>query len=51
MLEHHLFIPAILKSELVWQFEEETKLRRLETLNKLVAQLPTSTRVTSRAGD
>eukprot|EP01034_Spumella_vulgaris_P022618 gene22618-28755_t len=39
MLEHHLFIPAILKSELVWQFEEETKLRRLETLNKLVAQL------------
>ncbi len=39
MLEHHLFIPAILKSELVWQFEEDTKAKRLESLNKLVAQL------------
>ncbi len=46
MLEHHLFIPVILKSELVWQFEEEAKLRRLETLNKLVRSCTTSTRVT-----
>ena len=39
MLEHHLFIPAILKSELTWQFEEDVKAQRLETLNKLVTQL------------
>lgn len=39
MLEHHLFVPAILKSELVWHFEEETRARRLDALDQLVAQL------------
>eukprot|EP00597_Dinobryon_sp_UTEXLB2267_P014736 CAMPEP_0170107832 /NCGR_PEP_ID=MMETSP0020_2-20130122/6212_1 /TAXON_ID=98059 /ORGANISM="Dinobryon sp., Strain UTEXLB2267" /LENGTH=1044 /DNA_ID=CAMNT_0010332441 /DNA_START=252 /DNA_END=3386 /DNA_ORIENTATION=+ len=37
--EHHLFIPAILKSELVWQLEEETKTHRLIAVEGIVNRL------------
>jgi hypothetical protein len=39
MVEHHSFIPAILKSELVWQFEEDTKRARLTVMNELSLKL------------
>ncbi len=39
MMEHHLFIPAILKSELVWQVDDDMRVQRIEAMNKLVSQL------------
>lgn len=39
MLEHHLFMPAVLKSELIWQVDEETKTSRVEAMNKLAVSL------------
>lgn len=39
MIEHHLFIPAILKSELVWQVDDDMRFQRIEAMNKLVCQL------------
>lgn len=39
MAEHHLFIPAVLRSELVWQMDEDMYSQRLDTMNKLVQQL------------
>lgn len=39
MTEHHLFIPAILKCELVWQFDEDTTRLRIEAMNKLMSKL------------
>ena len=39
ILDHHLFIPSVLKTELIWQFEEETKLKRIEAMEKIVLKL------------
>lgn len=39
MVEHHSFIPVILKSELVWQFKEETKRDRLAVMNEISIKL------------
>lgn len=39
IMEQHLFIPAILKAEVVWQFEEEVKTQRLEAIDKLISKL------------
>lgn len=39
MLDHHLFIPAMLRTELVWQLDEETRLMRLDAMDKLVNKL------------
>lgn len=39
MMEHHLFIPAILRSELVWQVDDDMRIQRIEAMNKLVSQL------------
>lgn len=39
MLEHHLFMPGILKSELVWSVDEDTRLLRLEAMNRLAVSL------------
>jgi uncharacterized membrane protein YgcG len=39
MSEHHLNIPAILKCELIWQFDEEVTMQRLDAMNKLMARL------------
>jgi hypothetical protein len=39
MLEHHLFMPAILKSEIIWQVDDETKVMRLEAMNRLTYSL------------
>lgn len=39
MMEHHLFMPAILKSELVWQVDEDTRSLRAEAMNKLTLSL------------
>lgn len=35
ILQHHLYIPAVLKGELLWQLDPETKLLRLEELKGL----------------
>ena len=37
--EHKMFIPAILKSELIWQFDDATKLNRVEVIDIIVVQL------------
>eukprot|EP01036_Dinobryon_divergens_P027985 gene27985-36856_t len=37
--EHKMFIPAVLRSELIWQFDEATKLDRIKVLDTIVAQL------------
>lgn len=39
MIDHHLFIPAMLRTELVWQLDEETRLMRLDAMDKLVHKL------------
>lgn len=39
MNEHHIYVPSILKCELVWQFEEEVKNQRLEAMGKLMTKL------------
>lgn len=36
MMEHHLFVPAFLKSEIVWQIDESTYYQRMEGLNHLM---------------
>jgi len=36
MLENNLFVPEILRSELVWQIDEETYYNRMEGLNNLM---------------
>lgn len=37
--EHKIFIPVILKSELIWQFDEATKLSRIDAIGKIIVQL------------
>lgn len=39
MDEHHLYLPAILKCELVWMFAEDVKAQRLEAMAKLMVKL------------
>ena len=39
MSEHKIFIPVILKSELIWQFDEATKLSRIDAIGKIIVQL------------
>jgi hypothetical protein len=39
MIDHHLFIPAVLRTELVWQVDEETKKMRLGGMEALVLRL------------
>lgn len=36
MMEHHLFVPAFLRGELLWQIDEETYYHRMEGLNNLM---------------
>jgi hypothetical protein len=39
MLDNHLFIPAVLRSEVLWQVDEETRVMRLDGMERLVAKL------------
>jgi len=39
MMDHHLFIPAVLRTELVWQLDDETRAMRLDAMDKLVLKL------------
>lgn len=39
MDEHHLYLPAILKCELVWMFAEDVKAQRLDAMAKLMVKL------------
>lgn len=39
MMDHHLFIPTVLRTELVWQLDEETRAMRLEAMDRLVLKL------------
>ena len=39
MIDHHLFIPSPLRSELLWQGDEASRLFKLETMNSLVLKV------------
>ena len=39
MMDHHLFIPTVLRTELVWQLDDETRTMRLEAMDRLVLKL------------
>jgi len=39
MTEHHLFIPALLRTELIWQVDNEAKMIRIDAMNKLIEKL------------
>lgn len=39
IIEHHLFVPTVLKSEIIWQFEEDVKAKRIEIINQMVTKL------------
>lgn len=39
MAEHHIFVPTAMKAEILWQFDEEARAKRLQAIDKFIAQL------------